>query len=59
MFIVPAQTGFEGNGYVHRADDGFENGGNQRLVLHQRAACLHIADFFGWAAHVYINHLRT
>ena len=59
MFIVPAQTGFEGNGYVHRVDNGFQDFGNQRLVLHQCAACLNIADFFGRTAHVYINDLRA
>ena len=59
MFVVPAQTGFEGNGYVHRVDNGFQDFGNQRLVLHQCAACLHIADFFGRTTHVYINHLRA
>ena len=58
VVVVPAQTGFEGNGNVHRADDGFENGGNQRLVLHQRAAGLNIADFFGGTAHVDVDNLR-
>lgn len=58
MVVVPTQTGFEGNGYACRTDDGFQNGGNQRLVLHQRATGLDIADFFSGTAHVDVDKLR-
>lgn len=54
----PAQTGFEGNGNTRRTDDGFQNGGNQRLVLHQRATGLDVAHFLGGTAHVDIDNLR-
>ena len=59
MVVVPAQTGFEGNGNARRADDGFKYGGHQRFVLHQRAARLDVADFFGGAAHIDVDKLRA
>lgn len=58
MVVVPTQTGFEGNGYARRLDHRLQNGGNQRLVLHQRATGLDVAHFLGGAAHIDVDDLR-
>ena len=59
MLVIPAQTGFQGNGNVHRLHHRAQNTVNQIFVLQQGATGQHIADFFGRTAHIDVDNLGT
>ena len=59
MLRVPAGADLQRHRHVYRAHHGIEYPANQRLVLQQRRARHHVADFLGRAAHVDVDDLRA
>jgi len=56
---IPAGAEFERDRHIHCSDYGFENGGNELLILQQRRATPVVADFFNGTTHVDVNNLRA
>ena len=59
MLRIPPGAYFQRDGNIYRAYHGIEYPAHQRLILQQRGARHHVADFLGRAAHVDIDDLRA
>lgn len=59
IVAVPTGTNLQCDRHVDRADDGFENARDERLVLEQRRSGHDVTDFLRRTAHVDVDHLRA